>query len=76
MQLFVDFYGFFDLVLRGCLLATQALVGGGVSFLAFVIYPLSATLGAETDQLIHRCLAFSTGAPSRSSSENSSPRAF
>ncbi len=56
MQLFVDFYGFFDLVLRGCLLATQALVVGGVSFLAFVVYPLSATLGAETDQLIRRCL--------------------
>ena len=37
MQAFIALYGFLDLVLRAYLLATQAIVVGGVAFLTLVL---------------------------------------
>ena len=56
MQSFIAVYGFLDLVLRACLLATQSIVVGGVAFLAFVISPLGATLGGDEGPIARRCL--------------------
>lgn len=56
MQSFIALYGFLDLVLRAYLLATQAIVVGGVAFLTLVLSPLEGKLDAEESPIARRCL--------------------
>lgn len=56
MQSFIALYGFLDLVLRAYLLATQAIVVGGVAFLTLVLFPLDGKLDAEKSPIARRCL--------------------
>jgi putative copper resistance protein D len=56
MQAFIALYGFLDLVLRAYLLATQAIVVGGVAFLTLVLSPLDGKLDAEEAPIARRCL--------------------
>ncbi|PWB91167.1 copper resistance protein CopD [Methylocystis sp. MitZ-2018] len=56
MQAFIALYGFLDLVLRAYLLATQAIIMGGVAFLTLVLSPLEGKLGAEESPIARRCL--------------------
>ena len=55
MALFVDFFGYMSVLLRGCTLATQALAVGGVAFLLFVVRPRLPWLGDPADTLLRRC---------------------
>jgi putative copper resistance protein D len=56
MQAFIALYGFLDLVLRAYLLATQAIIMGGVAFLTLVLSPLDGKLDAEESPIARRCL--------------------
>lgn len=56
MQAFIALYGFLDLVLRAYLLATQAIIVGGVAFLTLVLSPLDGKLDAEEAPIARRCL--------------------
>ena len=56
MQSFIALYGFLEIVLRASLLAAQAVVVGGVAFLALVVSPLGATLGGDEGPIARRCM--------------------
>ncbi|QGM94700.1 copper resistance protein CopD [Methylocystis rosea] len=56
MQAFIALYGFLDLVLRAYLLATQAIIMGGVAFLTLVLSPLEGKLDAAEAPIARRCL--------------------
>jgi putative copper resistance protein D len=55
MALFVDLFGYFSVVLRGCTLAAQALALGGVAFLLVVARPRAPRLGDVGHRLLARC---------------------
>jgi len=56
MQLFIDIYGFLSVVLRGVILAAQAISLGGVAFLLLLVWPLQTRLGAAGPALERRAL--------------------
>jgi putative copper resistance protein D len=56
MQLFIEIYGFLSVVLRGFILAAQAVSLGGVAFLVLLVWPLQAQLGAAGPALERRAL--------------------
>ncbi|WP_018405820.1 copper resistance D family protein [Methylocystis rosea] len=56
MQAFIALYGFLDLVLRAYLLATQAIIVGGIAFLTLVLSPVDGKLDAEEAPIARRCL--------------------
>ena len=47
MALLLDIFGFLSVVLRGLVLTTQSLMIGGIAFLAVIVGPVSAKLGAR-----------------------------
>ncbi len=55
MALFVDFFGYLSVVLRGCTLAAQALAVGGVAFLLCVARPRAPRLGDAGYAMLRRC---------------------
>ena len=55
MALFVDFFGYLSVVLRGCTLAAQALAVGGVAFLLVVARPRAPRLGNAGYAMLRRC---------------------
>ena len=55
MALFVDFFGYLSVVLRGCTLAAQALAIGGVAFLIVVARPRAPRLGDAGYAMLRRC---------------------
>jgi putative copper resistance protein D len=55
LALFVDFFGYLSVVLRGCTLAAQALAIGGVVFLVFVARPRAMRLGDAGYTMLRRC---------------------
>ncbi|HTO52564.1 MAG TPA: CopD family protein [Myxococcota bacterium] len=55
MALFVDFFGYLSVVLRGCTLAAQALAIGGVAFLLCVARPRAPRLGEAGHAMLRRC---------------------
>jgi putative copper resistance protein D len=55
VALFVDFFGYLSVVLRGCTLAAQALAIGGVAFLLVVARPRAKRLGDVGYTMLRRC---------------------
>ena len=55
MALFVDFFGYLSVLLRGSALAAQALAIGGVAFLVFVARPRAPRLGEAGHAMLARC---------------------
>lgn len=58
MQLLIDVFGFFSVLLRGLVLTTQSLTVGGVAFLLLLASPLSPALGAVGREIMRRTLRF------------------
>lgn len=55
MALLLDLFGFLSVILRGLVLATQSLVIGGIIFLALLLRPGLAELGAGGADALERC---------------------
>jgi putative copper resistance protein D len=56
MQLFVDIYGFLNVVLRGFILAAQSVTVGGLAFLLLLVWPLGPRLAGAGEALARRAL--------------------
>jgi putative copper resistance protein D len=54
MQLFIDIYGFFSVLLRGSIGTAQSLAVGGVGFLLLVAVPVVRSLGSAAKPIAER----------------------
>jgi len=55
VALLFDLFGFLDVVLRFIALTTQALMIGGITFVALVISPFRSRIGNEAGTILRRC---------------------